>query len=159
MAFSEDKQRIMFRNPKTGELRVYSYSSVAFFFFGAVYLGYKGWWREAARMVAGLLLWFALCYVMAMLLMLASIAVQPLALVSQMLYVDDSYGGTFGFLTYVGLLVVYIWFLIRMPNLIIKDLFASGFAPRSDDDWKLLKSIDALANSQLSSYEQAWRRP
>ncbi len=159
MALSDKGQYIGFRNPETGELREYSYNWVACLFLGWIYLGYKGWWKIIVRWVAAQVLWLALCYVMAQALMLAGLVVRPLIVLSGLLYTDGLYGDDFGILSYVGLTVVGVWFVLHVPEMEVRDLFASGFAPNSGTDWQHLGASGILGASQFSSYEQVWRQP
>lgn len=159
MALSDKGRFIGFRNPKTGELREYSYNWVACLLLGFIYLGYKGWWKMVVRMVVAQVLWLALCYVIASVLGFAGLVVRPLVFLSTLFYTDGLYGGSFGFLSYVGLIVVYVWLVLRLPEMEVKDLFASGFAPHSSSDWQHLGASGILGASQLSSYEQVWKEP
>ena len=57
------------------------------------------------------------------------------------------------------MLVVNVWFMFHLPEMEVKDLFASGFAPHSPADWHALEKSKILDDLQFSSYEQVWKEP
>ena len=134
---------ITFRNSETGELRGYSYSEAGFFIEGAFYLVYKGDMRLLARFLVVML-----CP------LLAAFAWGGGG--SYSYYGYGSGGLLLDFVAGAVILCFHVVFLVRLPVLLLKGLFAAGFSPEDASAWGELRSLGVLSERQYSSYARAY---
>ncbi|MBS5450431.1 MAG: hypothetical protein KHZ24_04365 [Coriobacteriia bacterium] len=154
-----DSYEVEFRNPVNGDMREWAFSPVgsrvAFLLAGPLYLLWKGAVRAAVRLVLMLLCAAAACWVAAGVLRTA--LVYPLWVLSSLLFYTSSGGAVeLGPLTYAVLIAVHVWFTAKLPGILARDLFVSGYAPSSDVGWRVLGSLGIFEGRQLDSYYEAY---
>lgn len=132
----------IFRNPGNGDLREYSYSYIGFFFFGILYLLYKNRSRAAARVAVAELAVAALCGVASRLPLLSPV-------------LDFGPGGFGPVVLSLAALAVHVWFLLKNPEYILRDLFISGYSPADEEGWEALEDDGTLTDDQIESYRDA----
>lgn len=135
---SSGGRSIVFRNPSNGDVREYRYSHVAYFFFGVIYLVYLGYLRVAGRPVLSLA-----CPIGVYLLLrdLPSLA---------------TFGNLLIAVTAIICLVIHIYFLVKSPSKIVRELFVTGYAPVNEDERKALVLTDILSSGRIRSYSAAY---
>lgn len=152
------RYEIEFRNPANGDIRDWAFSPVgsrvAFFLLASVYLLWKGAVRTAVRLVLMLICVAATCWAAAWFLRLI-----PITYFLADLFVLENYRtGEVqpGLLFCAAEIALYVWFIVKLPRLLARDLFMSGYAPSGEEGWERLRAERVFGTRRLSSYREAY---